>query len=81
MSLLKNSSKLLKRWEKLYRRAFNCKGFKFILSPREAGKSWFINQRLKQCKNVLVIRKFGRIDLYVKPKYTHSRIKIKRRGC
>ena len=81
MSSQKVYFKYLKRWEKLYKNMFDFKGFKLIISPRESGKSFYIQERLKQFPNVRIIRRFKKKFLAEQPKYTCSRKKIKGRGC
>ena len=75
MSLLKIARRWAKRWSKVFTDATN-KRISLVLSDREAGKTYFMMQRLK---NVKVIRRFRALKQI--RHITCSRKYIKGRGC
>ena len=77
MSTLKIASRWAKRWSKFFTEATN-KKITLCLSPREAGKSYFIMQRLKR---PYAIQRLRALKLLQQSHITCSRKHIKGRGC
>ena len=77
MSYLKIARRRAKRWSKFYTIQTNQK-ISFYLSPRGAGKSYFMLERLK---NPYIIRRFRALKLSQQKHITCSRKHIKGRGC
>lgn len=77
MSIIKEASKWANRWSDVFTDATNSR-IVFRLSPRYAGKSYFILQRLKKPR---IIRAFKKLALYEArmPRIRYTRKNIRRR--